>query len=245
MRWELLNLLSGKELVEAGTGACRLILLIDNYDSFVYNLARYVAELGGDAVVLRNDAATVDELIALQPQGVILSPGPCTPGEAGVCVEVVRRLAGKLPILGVCLGHQAISAAFGGDIIRAPEPVHGRTSLVKHEGAGLFAGLPNPMVATRYHSLVIDETTLPEELRVVARSEEGIIMGVEHRTMAVYGVQFHPESILTQGGHHLLANFLRLCQPVTSDMPFPEYTPAVVPDDFFTQPIAPNAGPLP
>jgi len=185
-----------------------MLLLIDNYDSFVFNLARYVAELGVEARVVRNDAVSVDDVARMKPDAVILSPGPCTPREAGICVELVRRLSESIPMLGVCLGHQCIGAAFGAGIVRAPEPVHGRTSLVHHDGTGLFAGLPDPLRATRYHSLIIEETSLPAELAVTARTVDGLVMAIQHAERPLAGVQFHPESILTSSGHVLLANFL-------------------------------------
>lgn len=187
-----------------------MILLIDNYDSFVYNLARYLAELGVETDVVRNDALSVDTVAARRPQSIVISPGPCTPNEAGVSVELIRELGAKIPILGVCLGHQAIGAAFGGRVIRAPEPIHGRTSLIRHSGSRLFAGLPNPLRATRYHSLVVEEETLPPCLKITAQTTDGIPMAIEHAEWPVFGVQFHPESILTQEGHRLLANFLSL-----------------------------------
>lgn len=185
-----------------------MILLIDNYDSFVFNLARYVTELGFETQVVRNDAIGVDEVRTLAPQAVILSPGPCTPREAGICIELVRELSDDVPLLGVCLGHQAIAAAFGADIIRAPEPVHGRTSLISHDGSRLFDGVPNPCRVTRYHSLVVEESSLPDCLHVTARTNDGLIMAFEHRAVPVFGMQFHPEAVLTQSGHRLLANFL-------------------------------------
>jgi anthranilate synthase/aminodeoxychorismate synthase-like glutamine amidotransferase len=187
-----------------------MILLIDNYDSFVYNLARYLAELGCDTEVVRNDALTVADVDRLAPEAIVISPGPCTPSEAGISVELIRELGPRIPILGVCLGHQALAAALGGRIVRAPEPVHGRTSLVQHQGERLFAGLANPLRAMRYHSLIVDKETLPAELRVVARTADGIPMALEHATWPSFGVQFHPESILTESGHRLLANFLSL-----------------------------------
>jgi anthranilate synthase/aminodeoxychorismate synthase-like glutamine amidotransferase len=187
-----------------------MILLVDNYDSFVYNLARYLAELGCATQVLRNDAVTVAEVDRMAPEAIVISPGPCTPAEAGISVELIRRLGSRIPTLGVCLGHQALAAALGVNIIRAPEPVHGRTSLVDHHGERLFAGLPNPLRATRYHSLIVDEKTLPVDLRVVARTADGIPMALEHTSWPAFGVQFHPESILTDAGHRLLANFLSL-----------------------------------
>ncbi|MCS7255476.1 MAG: aminodeoxychorismate/anthranilate synthase component II [Thermomicrobium sp.] len=185
-----------------------MILVIDNYDSFTYNLVQYLAELGAELVVRRNDELTVEEIEQLEPDGIVISPGPCTPREAGVSVPVIQRFAGRVPILGVCLGHQAIGAAYGARIVRAPRLMHGKTSRIQHDGRGVFAGLPNPFTATRYHSLVIDEATLPPDLTVTARSEDGVIMGVRDRTGLVEGVQFHPESILTMVGKDLLRNFL-------------------------------------
>jgi anthranilate synthase component 2 len=184
------------------------LLMIDNYDSFTYNLVQYLAELGAEVMVRRNDAITLDEVAALAPDGVVVSPGPCTPREAGVSVPLIQRFAGQIPILGVCLGHQAIGAAFGGDIVRAPRIMHGKTSPIRHDGTGVFSGLPDPFAATRYHSLVIDPTTLPATLERTAWTDEGEIMGVRHRTAFVEGVQFHPDSILTIEGKRLLANFL-------------------------------------
>lgn len=192
-----------------------MLVLIDNYDSFTYNLYQYLCELGADVRVIRNDAATVAEIVALEPERVILSPGPCTPNEAGVCVPLIRALAGRVPILGVCLGHQSIGAAFGGQIVRAPSLMHGKTSAIHHTGLGVFNGLPSPFTAIRYHSLVIDRSTLPETLEVTAETEDGLIMGLRHREIpALEGVQFHPESILTEHGHQLLQNFLAIPMPV-------------------------------
>jgi anthranilate synthase component 2 len=186
-----------------------MILLIDNYDSFVYNLARYVRELGEDAVVRRNDALTVDDVVRLAPSHVILSPGPCTPAEAGISNELVRRLGPTIPILGVCLGHQCIGAAYGGAIVRAGRPMHGKASPIVHDGTGLFAALPSPFWAARYHSLVIAPATLPASLRVVATAgDDGAIMAVVHREHPVVGVQFHPESALTEYGYAMLDHFL-------------------------------------
>lgn len=185
-----------------------VILLIDNYDSFVHNLARYLAELGQETRVVRNDAATVADVRAMSPEAIVISPGPCTPAEAGVSIDLIRSLSAEIPTLGVCLGHQTIAAALGGRVIRAAAPVHGRTSLVHHEGNGLFEGLPNPLRATRYHSLIVDEPTLPAGLRVSARTSDGVPMALAHATWPLFGVQFHPESVLTQDGHRLLANFL-------------------------------------
>ena len=185
------------------------LLMIDNYDSFTYNLVQYLGELGASVDVRRNDAVAVDEVAALAPDGIVVSPGPCTPREAGVSVPVIERYAGRIPILGVCLGHQAIGAAFGGAIVRAPRIMHGKTSPIRHDGRGLFAGLPDPFDATRYHSLVIDPAGVPADLEVCAWTAEQEIMGVRHRKLFVEGVQFHPESILTLAGKQLLGNFLR------------------------------------
>ncbi|OLB14539.1 MAG: anthranilate/aminodeoxychorismate synthase component II [Gemmatimonadetes bacterium 13_2_20CM_70_9] len=185
-----------------------MILLIDNYDSFVYNLARYVRELGEDAVVRRHDATTPDEIAALDPSRIIISPGPCSPAEAGISIEVIRRFGPTIPILGVCLGHQCIGAAYGAGIARAGRPVHGKPSRIAHDGRGLFAGLPNPFPAARYHSLAIARAGLPAELRVTATAEDGEIMAVEHVRHPVTGLQFHPESVLTEHGYVLLDRFL-------------------------------------
>jgi len=185
-----------------------MILLIDNYDSFVYNLARYVSELGDTAVVRRHDAMGVEEIADLAPSHIIISPGPCSPAEAGISTEVVRRLGPTMPILGVCLGHQCIGAAYGGEIVRAGRPMHGKTSLIHHDGTGLFTGLPSPFRATRYHSLVIAPASVPPSLAVTATAEDGEIMAVRHREYPVYGVQFHPESVLTEHGYRMLDHFL-------------------------------------
>jgi len=185
-----------------------MILLLDNYDSFVWNLARYVRELGREPVVVRNDAATLDEITALTPSHIIISPGPCTPAEAGISVAVIRRFGPTTPIFGVCLGHQAIGAAYGGHVVRAARPMHGKTSEISHDGTGLFAELPSPFKATRYHSLVIEKRSLPAELRVTATAEDGEIMAVRHREHPVVGTQFHPESVLTEGGHGMVRRFL-------------------------------------
>jgi anthranilate synthase/aminodeoxychorismate synthase-like glutamine amidotransferase len=184
------------------------LLMIDNYDSFTYNLVQYLAELGADVEVRRNDAVGLDDVQTLAPDGIVISPGPCTPREAGVSVPLIQRFAGQIPILGVCLGHQAIGAAFGGDVVRAPRIMHGKTSPIRHDGTGVFAGLPDPFDATRYHSLVIDPETLPPALLRNAWTDEGEVMGVRHRSLFVEGVQFHPESILTLEGKRLLGNFL-------------------------------------
>jgi len=187
-----------------------MILVIDNYDSFTYNLVHYLNELGAETDVYRNDALSVGEAVGLHPEGVLLSPGPCTPNEAGICLDLIRNAPADLPILGVCLGHQSIGQAFGGDVIRAKALMHGKTSLIHHNDKGVFKGLPNPFTATRYHSLSVKRETLPEELEVTAWTDDGEIMGFQHRTRPIYGVQFHPESIATEGGHQLLANFLEL-----------------------------------
>jgi anthranilate synthase/aminodeoxychorismate synthase-like glutamine amidotransferase len=187
-----------------------LILLIDNYDSFVHNLARYFRRLGQETLVVRNDAIDVAGVIRLEPGAIILSPGPCTPYQAGCSLDIVRSLADTMPVLGVCLGHQTIAAAWGGRIVRATEPRHGRASAVFHDGQGLFAGLPNPLIAGRYHSLVVEESTLPDCLAITARTADGTVMAMRHRWRPVLGVQFHPESVLTPEGYSLLAAFLRL-----------------------------------
>lgn len=186
-----------------------MLLMIDNYDSFTYNLVQYLGELGEDVRVHRNDEITLEEIAALAPAKIVISPGPCTPNEAGVSVGTIQRFAGRIPILGVCLGHQSIGQAFGGRIVHAATLMHGKTSRIRHANNGVFKGLPDPLTATRYHSLVIEKTSLPACLEVTAWSEDGEIMGVRHRELAVEGVQFHPESILTERGHDLLANFLK------------------------------------
>jgi len=187
-----------------------MLLMIDNYDSFTYNLVQYLGELGEDVQVHRNDRITVAEIEKLNPDHIVISPGPCTPNEAGVSVETIRSLGGKIPILGVCLGHQSIGQAYGGKIVRAKNLMHGKTSMIHHAGKGVFAGLPNPFEATRYHSLVIERASFPDVLEITAWTDDGEIMGVRHKTLPVEGVQFHPESILTQHGHELLANFLKI-----------------------------------
>jgi len=186
-----------------------MLLMIDNYDSFTYNLVQYLGELGEDVKVIRNDELTVDEIEALAPARIVLSPGPCTPNEAGVSLELIPRFAGRIPILGVCLGHQAIGQAFGGRIVHAKTLMHGKVSRIHHGGAGVFRDLPTPYDATRYHSLAIERESCPGVLEVTAWTEDGEIMGVRHRTLPIEGVQFHPESILTQHGHALLSNFLK------------------------------------
>jgi len=189
-------------------GAAVMILLIDNYDSFVYNLYQYLSEQGKDVRVYRNNRITVPEAEEMAPECIVLSPGPCSPDEAGISLDLIRQLAGKIPIFGVCLGHQAIGQALGGRVVRAGRPMHGKTSRVYHNGRGIFAGLPNPMPAARYHSLVIERESIPDCLEITARTEDGVIMAVRHRQLPVEGVQFHPESILTTGGKKLLANYL-------------------------------------
>ncbi len=186
-----------------------MILLIDNYDSFTFNLVHYLGEIGAQTEVVRNDALTVEEALAMEPEAIVLSPGPCTPTEAGICVDLIRAAAGRVPIFGVCLGHQSIGQAFGGRIVRAPELMHGKTSPILHDGDGVFATLPSPFEATRYHSLIVEEESLPEDLVVTARSPDGLIMGLRHREHEIHGVQFHPESIASQHGHDILRNFLK------------------------------------
>jgi anthranilate synthase component 2 len=187
-----------------------MILVIDNYDSFTYNLVHYLNELGAETVVHRNDALSVGQALGLKPQAVLLSPGPCTPNEAGICLDLLEAAPADLPILGVCLGHQAMGQAFGGKVVRARELMHGKTSPIHHTGKGVFKGLKNPFTATRYHSLTIERASAPEVLEVTAWTDDGEIMGVQHRTRPIHGVQFHPESIATECGHELLANFLDL-----------------------------------
>lgn len=187
-----------------------MLLMIDNYDSFTYNLVQYFGELKEDVVVYRNDAITLDEIAALAPDRIVVSPGPCSPSEAGISVAAIERFAGHIPILGVCLGHQSIGQALGGKIIRAKTVMHGKVSALWHENKGVFSGLPNPFQVTRYHSLVIERETLPDCLEITASTEDGEIMGVRHKTLPIEGVQFHPEAILTEHGHAMLANFLRM-----------------------------------
>ena len=187
-----------------------MLLLIDNYDSFTYNLFHYLGELGAEVKVVRNDEISAAEALGLKPEGIVLSPGPCTPNEAGICLEVIEQAAGNMPILGVCLGHQAIGQVYGGRVVRAPEPMHGKLSTVHHSGKSVFRGLGNDFKATRYHSLTIAPDSMPEMLEVTATSEDGVIQGVMHKSHPVHGVQFHPESIASENGHALLANFLAL-----------------------------------
>jgi len=187
-----------------------MILLLDNYDSFTYNLAQYLGELGSNVEVHRNDKISVEEIARRKPERIVISPGPCTPREAGISVELIERLQGKFPILGVCLGHQAIGAAFGGKIVRAPKLFHGKTSQIHHDGKTIFRKLPDPLTATRYHSLIVERKSLPRELSITAETDDGIIMGLRHRRYKIEGVQFHPESVLTDAGRQLLSNFLSL-----------------------------------
>jgi len=187
-----------------------MLLVIDNYDSFTYNLVQYLGELGEDVRVYRNDKISLDEITALHPSRIVISPGPCTPNEAGISVETIRRFGGKLPMLGVCLGHQSLAVAYGGEVIRAPRLMHGKTSAIKHDGKTIYRGLPDPFEATRYHSLIVNRTNLPACFDISAETAEGEIMGLRHRTLGVEGVQFHPESILTAIGKDLLRNFLKI-----------------------------------
>ena len=187
-----------------------MILMIDNYDSFTYNLVQYLGEMGEELQVYRNDKITVDEIERLKPGRIVISPGPCSPKEAGISVDTVKHFAGKVPILGVCLGHQSIGYAFGGNIVRADRLMHGKTSMIQHDGKGVFAGLPNPFEATRYHSLVIERSSMPSCLEISAETDIGEVMGVRHKEFAIEGVQFHPESILTQDGKDLLRNFVKM-----------------------------------
>jgi anthranilate synthase component 2 len=187
-----------------------MLLMIDNYDSFTYNIVQYFGELGEKVVVFRNDKITISEIERMAPERIVVSPGPCSPEEAGISVEAIRHFAGKVPLLGVCLGHQAIGAAFGGKVVRSASLMHGKTSPIHHDGKGLFQGLPNPFEATRYHSLIVERTSLPEVLEVTAWVAEGEIMGLSHRSLPIWGVQFHPESILTVGGMDILRNFLEM-----------------------------------
>jgi anthranilate synthase/aminodeoxychorismate synthase-like glutamine amidotransferase len=195
-----------------------MVFVLDNYDSFTYNLVQYLGELGAKVEVRRNDEVTVEEVEALKPERILLSPGPCTPAEAGILVPLIRHMAGKTPIFGVCLGHQAIGEAFGGQVVRAQHLMHGKTSPVEHDGKGIFTGLSTPLTCTRYHSLIVEEKNLPADLLVTARTEEkngngkprSVIMGLRHRTLPIEGVQFHPESVLTEGGHQMIRNFLEM-----------------------------------
>ena len=189
-----------------------MILLIDNYDSFTFNLVHVLGEIGGVCTVRRNDAIGVGEALAMAPEAIVLSPGPCTPNDAGVCLDLIAAAAGRVPVLGVCLGHQAIGQVFGGVVKRAPVPMHGKVAGVEHAGSDIFAGLPSPFAAARYHSLIVERETLPPELEVTAWTADGLVMGLRHRAMPVFGVQFHPESIASEGGHAILANFLAIAR---------------------------------
>ena len=193
------------------------VLVIDNYDSFVYNLVQYLGELGAEPLVIRHDELTMDEIAALEVDAVLVSPGPGRPEDAGLSNEVIRHFAGSRPVLGVCLGHQCIGQIYGGDVVRAPQIMHGKTSLVHHDGSGVFAGLPDPFEATRYHSLIVDRGSVPAELEVTAWTDDGVVMGLRHREHDVEGVQFHPESILTHAGHDLLRNFLARAEAVPAE----------------------------
>jgi anthranilate synthase component 2 len=187
-----------------------MIVLIDNYDSFTFNLVHYLGGLGADVAVHRNDALSADQVIAINPQAIVLSPGPCTPTEAGICLDLIAKAQDTVPILGVCLGHQSIGQAFGGDVVRAPTPVHGKLSDIRHEGQSVFRGINGPFKATRYHSLVVKRETMPDDLQVTAETDDGLVMGLSHRTLPLHGVQFHPESIASEHGHLILKNFLDL-----------------------------------
>ncbi len=189
-----------------------MILLIDNYDSFTFNLVHFLGDLGARCTVRRNDAISVEDALALAPEAVMISPGPCTPGDAGICLDLIAAAAGRIPVLGVCLGHQAIGQVFGGQVVRAGKPMHGKLSAIRHDGYDVFTGLPSPFQATRYHSLVVEPSTLPDVLVPTAWTEDGTIMGLRHRALPVFGVQFHPESIASQHGHEILANFLALAR---------------------------------
>ena len=197
-----------------------MIFVLDNYDSFTYNLVQYIGELGHEVVVRRNDQVSIGEIEALQPERIVISPGPCTPQEAGISIDLIQHFAGRIPLLGVCLGHQAIGAAFGGNVVRASNLMHGKTSAIKHDGRTIFRGIPSPMTATRYHSLVVEEKSLPQDLEISAicydREGSRVIMGLRHRKYAMEGVQFHPESVLTQHGKQLVRNFLQTCAEETT-----------------------------
>lgn len=196
-----------------------MLVIIDNYDSFTYNLVHFLGELGAQSQVLRNDQVTPAEVLGLNPQAIVLSPGPCDPDRAGICIDLVQQAAGKVPVLGVCLGHQTIGQVFGGRVIRAPQPMHGKLSRIHHANKGVFAGLRQDFTATRYHSLIVEKKTLPADLEITAETEDGLIMGLQHKTHAIHGVQFHPESIASEEGHKLLANFLRLAGMQVKPLP--------------------------
>ena len=214
-----------------------MIVVVDNYDSFTYNLVQYLGELGETLAVYRNDQTTVEEIAALSPEAIVVSPGPCAPADAGISVDVLRRLGPTVPTLGVCLGHQCIGEAFGARVIRAPEIMHGKTSLVYHDGEGLFAGLPNPLEAIRYHSLIVERSSLPESLISTAQTSKGLIMGLRHASYPVVGVQFHPESIMTTSGKDLLRNFMRMARGETP-LPTPGRVPRPAQDDGATDSVA-------
>jgi anthranilate synthase component 2 len=194
-----------------------MIVLIDNYDSFTFNLVHYLGGLGAEVSVWRNDKTTTEAVLAADPEAIVLSPGPCTPNEAGICLDLIKKAAGTVPILGVCLGHQAIGQAFGGEVVRAPVPVHGKLSEISHGGQGVFRGINGPFRATRYHSLVVDRTTLPHELEVTAETSDHLVMGLAHASLPIHGVQFHPESIASEHGHLMLKNFLALATEWNAD----------------------------
>jgi anthranilate synthase/aminodeoxychorismate synthase-like glutamine amidotransferase len=221
-----------------------VVLLIDNYDSFVFNLARYIAELGIETRVVRNDAVTLDEIATLAPAAIVLSPGPCTPREAGVCSDLIRTLGATQPVLGVCLGHQVIADALHGRVEESPWPTHGRASLVHHAETGLFEGLPNPLRVARYHSLIVQPQNLPDELEITAWTEDGVVMGLRHRHRPLHGVQFHPESVLTEHGHLLLANFLRIAGLSPGPIPAGDLPQSLPAADFYALPIDPAGGPV-
>lgn len=189
-----------------------MLLLIDNYDSFTYNLVHYLGELGAETDVRRNDALTVDDALALRPDGIVISPGPCDPDKAGICINLIQAVAGRIPVFGVCLGHQAIGQVFGGRVVRAPTPMHGKISRVHHHGSGVLAGLPDNFEATRYHSLTIAPDSMPDSLEATAWTDDGVIMALRHKTLPIHGVQFHPESIASQYGHKILQNFLAIAE---------------------------------
>jgi len=196
-----------------------MLVVIDNYDSFTYNLVHFLGELGAESHVLRNDAKTADQVLVLKPSAIVLSPGPCDPDRAGICIDLVRKAAGRVPVLGVCLGHQTIGQVFGGHVIRAPVAMHGKLSRIRHQGGGVFAGLKKNFEATRYHSLIVERSTLPAELEITAETNDGLIMGLAHKKHAIHGVQFHPESIASEQGHKLLGNFLRLAGMPVRELP--------------------------